>query len=390
MDISTDKLRAVWRSFYKKNLSPKYSLQQDIANLILLYNKKIVYQESFQHIDAVSKLMRIPPKVWLTWITSVIELSPDSSPLAINLSQRLKIFKKAYQKTIFKYYSKPEKFTITPDPCPGCGTKQFKNPIFKSTPVRPISILFCHNCGLGMRYPRSERSELSQIYEDNYFSGNTTDTGYYDYSSEKKWRIKKAENYLSQLEKILKINPQKTSVLDVGSGFGYFLVPLKKRGYSFLGIELSSDAVGIANKKFKTKTIKGELINLYKEKKLKKNSFDLITLWDVLEHFYDFNEELYIINKLLKPGRFVALRTNNIDSIEYKILGKHFHSIKNEHTFYYSEKTLARIFRKVNIKPLKIWTHTHLFLSFMTKAEINYINNQNKGGDIFFIGQKYA
>lgn len=389
MKSSKDQLNKLWQKFYKKDLNENYSWCKKGESYYIKYSDNEVYQEPIQHVEAVCKLMRISINLWLILAISVLEASPKKNPMSLSLTERLKLFKHAHKNTIAKYFPKPNKFIIKTNNCPNCTNNSFKNLEFKFTPIRTIALIICDKCGLGIRFPKDTKEDLSKIYKEDYFSGQSTEVGYFDYLAEEKWRIKKAENYLENLEKLLSLSPQNTSVLDVGSGFGYFLIPLKQRKYNYLGIELARDAVDIANNKFKTKTIEGDLLSLYKDNKLKDKSFDLITLWDVIEHFYDFRPELEIISKVLRPGGFVAVRTNNINSIEYDVFGKDFHSIKNEHTYYYSAKTLIEIFQKVKIKPYKIWSHTHLFLSFMSQKEINTTNTENRGGDIFYIGQKY-
>lgn len=389
MESTRVQLNKAWKNLYKKNLDKNYSLYKKGNSYNIKYAEKEVYKESIQHVEAVCKLLRIQINLWLIWVISVLEASPENNPISLPLEERLKLFKQAHKNTIAKYSPKPKTFTINTSICPNCGNNSFRNPVYKFTPTRTIAVIICDKCGLGIRLPKDSKEKLSKIYKENYFSGQSTEVGYFDYLAEEEWRIKKAENYLDNLEKLLNLSPKNTSVLDVGSGFGYFLIPLKQRNYNYLGVELSKEAVVMANNKFKTKTIEGELLGLYKDNKLKDKSLDLITLWDVIEHFYDFRKELKIISKLLRPGGFVALRTNNINSIEYEVFGKDFHSIKNEHVYYYSEKTLTEIFQKVKIKPYKIWSHTHFFLCFMTQKEIDTINTGNKGGDIFYIGQKY-
>ena len=174
----------------------------------------------------------------------------------------------------------------------------------------------------------------------------------------------------------------------MGCGFGYFLNVLKERGITADGIEVSKEARDFAKKNYCLELIPGDLITAFKNGEIRENSYELITLWDVIEHFPDFNSQIKVISKLLKPGGFIALRTNNINSIEEKVLGPYFHSIKNEHLFYFSPISLENIFSKYGFKKIKSWTHTHIFLAFMTIKERNQININNLGGDIFYICRK--
>jgi 2-polyprenyl-3-methyl-5-hydroxy-6-metoxy-1,4-benzoquinol methylase len=132
--------------------------------------------------------------------------------------------------------------------------------------------------------------------------------------------------------------------LDIGSGFGYFLRALEEKNYRAMGIELSKDAADIANKKGPSKTLHGDLRSLFEKRAIGRDQFSLITLWDVIEHFYDFNEDLDIVSAVLSSKGYVALRTNNIESIEFDVLGPYFHRINQSHqTFLFSSKSHQKI-----------------------------------------------
>lgn len=350
---------------------------------------KIVYQESDQHVTAASKLMRVPKQLWLAWMSAIV-MSTDKPVDKLPLKKRLQLFKKTFSTVIEPYY---EEKVVTKKPkltaCFNCGTKEFKESYSRTFNGEKYWVYICANCGLGIRFPKGEKEDLEAIYSHNeYFAGDTTNRGYFNYDKEAPWRIKKAKDYLQKLEKATSIKPKTTYALDIGSGYGYFLKALNAKKYKNLGIELSPEAVDISINKYKTNTITGTIEKLYSEGKLHDNQFDLITLWDVIEHFYDFNEELELLSKILKPGGYIALRTNNIKSIEYDVFGRFFHSIKDEHTFYYNRKNLKEIFKKFNIKEHISWTHTHMFLAFMNQKERNDINKKCLGGDIFFVGKK--
>lgn len=349
----------------------------------------IAYQEPDQHVTAVAKLMRIPKELWLEWAEYVVShAKPDVKNLP--LAKREALFKEAFE-TIIKPFYKEESAKKWPKPenCVNCGGKTFSNSFERNDQEGLYFVFICDMCGLGMRNRVETKDDLTEIYtKDDYFSGDNTTKGYYNYDEEAPWRIKKAEKYLHQLEKVTGIEPDKAHFLDIGSGFGYFLKVLQDNGYTGLGVELSPEAVEVANKKYKTNTLEGDIVTLYKKGVLKDNQFDFLTLWDIIEHFYDVTEELAVMSKILKPGGFVALRTNNIDSIAFDVFGKFFHSVKDEHTFYYTDKTLTELFEKVGIHKVKTWTHTHLFLAFMTMKERNEIDRKCRGEDIFYVGKK--
>ncbi len=366
----------------------EYFWEKDSKDYFITYQDKEVYRESVQHVEAVAKLIRIPYEIWLLWANLVL-ISGKNEPIKLPLVVRLKIFKKAFEEAILPYLFTKDftpKFEI--EGCVNCGSKAFTKPLTRFVSGREFFVTICKKCTLGVRYPRPKKDELSKIYSEEYFAGDTTERGYFDYESEAGWRVEKAIHYLNKLEEVTNINPRKTKVLDLGSGYGYFLKALEDKGYASIGAELAPEAVEFANQHYKATTLEGELESLVKSGKVKENSFGLVTLWDVIEHFYDINDDMSVIERLLTRGGYIALRTNNLFSIEFEVFGKYFHSIKYEHTFYYSPESLKTFFAKFGLKEIKTWTHTHLFLAFVTKEELDEINRTNRGGDIFFVGQK--
>lgn len=356
----------------------------------ILKNDKVVYQEPDQHVTAVAKLLRIPKDAWLDWAAYIVNHAASDDIKGLSLIKKEKLFKESFEKNIKPLY-KEDTVNKWPESgsCVNCGGNSFKEKFERNDQEGHYFVFICDFCGLGMRNKVKTKEDLTEIYtKDDYFSGDNTTKGYYNYHKEAPWRIKKAEKYLHQLEKVTGIQPGKVHFLDIGSGFGYFLKVLQEKGYTGLGVELSPEAVAVANKTYKTNTKEGDIVTLYKQGILKDNQFDFITLWDIIEHFYDVTVEIEVMSKILKPGGFVALRTNNIDSIAYDVFGKFFHSIKDEHTFYYTDKTLTELFEKRGINKLKTWTHTHLFLAFMTMKERNQIDKKCRGEDIFYVGKK--
>ncbi len=360
-------------------------------NYYYCYKDKILlYKESSQHISAVTKLMRIKKQNWFEFIEKILELNNFQDPKKLNLPLRLKLFQRAFNQTLKKNYPHYNPVVIkSVIKCPNCDSTKFKKDIFVNEFSRPFTIKVCAVCALGTQFPLPLSSEIEKIYQsENYFSGNTTQTGYYNYARESKWRIEKANKYLNQVLRATKLDTQNIRALDVGCGYGYFVKALNDRSIYSDGLEVSSEARNFAKNNYGLNLIPEDLSTALRKGKINENSYNLITLWDVIEHFSDLNSQIKTISKLLKPGGFIALRTNNLDSIEEKIFGPYFHSIKNEHLFYFSPSSLENIFLKHGLKKIKSWTHTHIFLAFMSIKERNIINKNNQGGDIFYICQK--
>jgi len=223
--------------------------------------------------------------------------------------------------------------------CPICGS--IKNKFFCEK--NKYKIYNCENCEVGFVYPVS--NNLEKIYGENYFSGNEEGRGYVDYDRDKKPMKKIFENYLDKFKKLVKGR----KIFDIGTATGYFLDLARKRGWQTSGIEISEFASKIAKKKGHN-IFTGQL----KEKEIN-DSFDVITMWDVLEHLDNPKKTLLKVNKLLNKEGLLAINTINKGSLWAKIYGKYWHLIiPPEHLFYYSYKNLEILLSQTGFKVLYV------------------------------------
>lgn len=107
----------------------------------------------------------------------------------------------------------------------------------------------------------------------------------------------------------LKVREETKSILDVGCGIGYFLELASQKGWQVSGVEIANRAVENAMAKVGTQNIfRGTL----KEAKYPDDSFDAITLWDVLFHVQDPYEELRECRRVLKRKGVMGIRVRNV------------------------------------------------------------------------------
>lgn len=102
-------------------------------------------------------------------------------------------------------------------------------------------------------------------------------------------------------------------VLDFGCGYGHFLSMAKAEAWQVEGIESSDYDARIA-KKQKGLVVYRDL----NDQKLQKESFDVITLWDAIEHILDFKELIERLKELLRPGGVILIKTPNASIFNYK------------------------------------------------------------------------
>ncbi|HEV7519037.1 MAG TPA: class I SAM-dependent methyltransferase [Thermoanaerobaculia bacterium] len=108
-------------------------------------------------------------------------------------------------------------------------------------------------------------------------------------------------------------------VLDVGSGYGFFLAALEQAGYQPVGLELSAHAVAIARGRTAAEIATGSAEAPFP---FPDQSFDAITLLDVIEHLDHYPATLAHCRRTLKPGGILFVITLNSGSLARPLLGK--------------------------------------------------------------------
>ncbi|GBF42874.1 methylase/methyltransferase [Leptospira ellinghausenii] len=157
-------------------------------------------------------------------------------------------------------------------------------------------ILECQNCG--HVYSSYEQEEHYEGYWDG--AEQTYDLEWWD-NAHRAVYADFIKTYLGE---------SKGNLLDVGCGLGFFVkaVLTKKPGWTAVGYEISKQAVKFANEQNGMKTVYAGLVQ---DSKLPKESFDIITLWDVIEHIPKPHSLLTYLHGLLKPGGVLFLQTPN-------------------------------------------------------------------------------
>ena len=128
------------------------------------------------------------------------------------------------------------------------------------------------------------------------------------------------------------------SLLDVGAYIGVFVEIARTHGWLAEGIEPSSWAVSKARERH-LPIHQGTQEDMV----LAGRKYDVVTMWDVIEHVTDPACELRQAYQLLNPGGWLAVHTMDIDSLTARLLGGRWPWLMDMHLYYFSQKTLAEM-----------------------------------------------
>ncbi len=193
------------------------------------------------------------------------------------------------------------------------------------------------------------------------------------YPTESYWNDKvdpiRAYGYLYNL--IFK-DRKKRKILDIGAGNGLFLTEFKKRGWKTVGVEFSDHAVRQA-KKFGLKLKRGDFLDY----KFPSNSFDVVTLNNVLEHLFKPQETLEKISKVIKKDGILVITVPNIESIGFQFFKRDWYGVDApRHLYQFSLDTLGNMLSDCGFEVTKVfhgyWQHNYpiLFESFRIRFSL--------------------
>lgn len=168
--------------------------------------------------------------------------------------------------------------------------------------------------------------------------------------------------FFKALRKIEKYAPKKGKILDVGTAGGSFLAAAKKRGWTVSGCEPNKWLVDWGNKKYNIKIDQGTIF----EQKYPSNSFDVITLWDVIEHTPDPMKVLEECNRLLKENGILVVNYPDIGSWLARLLGRKWLFLTSVHLYYFTPRTIRHILSKTGFK-------IELIKPYFQSLELGYI-----------------
>ena len=216
-------------------------------------------------------------------------------------------------------------------PCNHCGHEVTHG-------VRNVSRLVrCVNCGLIFVNPRPPFEELARQYEGAYFHcPEPTFGGYEDYEADREDIMRTFRGRMNLIRAQL---PGPTPrVLDIGCATGIFLEVAREAGWRAEGLDISAYALERARAKgFQVQ--RGTLPGA----SLPEGAYDLITMWDLIEHVPDPAALLAECRRLLRPGGVIAISTPDAGSLLAHVLGGRwlgFRSI-DEHLYFFSRATLG-------------------------------------------------
>jgi 2-polyprenyl-3-methyl-5-hydroxy-6-metoxy-1,4-benzoquinol methylase len=196
--------------------------------------------------------------------------------------------------------------------CPVCGSPALADKLRvqdKSVSQETFTIQQCQACGFQFTNPRPDAASIGKYYEsDAYVSHNSGAQGLINQA----YKVARHFTVRRKVALVTKLNGgHEGNLLDYGCGTGHFLAGAKKAGWQVTGLEPSDRARQDATARVGQPIQQPEALAT-----LPAGSFDVITLWHVLEHVHTLNETLDQLINVLKPQGKLLIAVPNVDSLD--------------------------------------------------------------------------
>lgn len=205
-------------------------------------------------------------------------------------------------------------------------------------------IVQCAECGLCFTSPRPSSALIGSFYPAGYHSHRTSRTrllrGWWR-SFPFTWRGARGKRRPMP-------GASAGRLLDFGCGGGAFLGEMHRLGWQVLGIDTSEVAVSGARYASGLPVLAGTLPH----PELGDARFDVITMWNSLEHVHAPLEVLREAHRLLEPGGELVVEVPNLDSLAFRWFGPSWYGLDlPRHLTHFTPRSLSQMLQRAGFQP---------------------------------------
>jgi SAM-dependent methyltransferase len=196
------------------------------------------------------------------------------------------------------------------------------------------SIYECGRCRRRFSIIPSVETHLSDVYSDEYFFGGGH--GYPNYLEGTDILINKGIYYAEVVKRYTK----PLNILDIGCAAGFILKGFEQSGWNCHGIEPNETMARYGRNELDLDIYTGSMETFTTDSR-----FDLISLIQVIGHFYDIHQAIEKVSQLLTPNGIVLVESWNMKSFVARILGKNWHEYSPPSVInWFSDTSIAMFF----------------------------------------------
>jgi SAM-dependent methyltransferase len=257
---------------------------------------------------------------------------------------------------------------------------------FPDTPRHVFRLVKCIDCGLIYLNPRPVTRDISLFYPQRFYSDRPPTALPRGPLAAVVERFSMARHFarsaLEEKQRILvDALPGPGRLLDVGCAAGEFLLAMRGRGWTVVGLDISPEMCDDVRRRLQIECWNGSINEL----QLEPGSFDAITFWASMEHVYDPRAALGACHRALRPNGVVVILVPNARSLEETWLGSLDPNPVDipRHLYHFTEHTLGRLLRDTGFVPVTKRHHTRNAADRLTVVLANLVDRSLAGHGVF-------
>lgn len=253
--------------------------------------------------------------------------------------------------------------------CPRCGSENTHKKLKlldEFLTKEEFEIEKCHDCGLLFTSPRPPVEKIGAYYKsDKYYSHQENKTGLIPllYESVKRINLRNKARMATQ-------GKDAGRLLDIGCGVGSFVQILESKGWDCTAVEPSEEAKAIAQRR-----IKAQILQSADLEKLPDASFDVITMWHVLEHVDDLRWQIAQLQRLIKPLGRIVIAVPNYKSNDGQYYKEKWAAYDvPRHLYHFDSQTIQRLFwdKTIHLNKTQHLEWDAYYISYLSEVYLNH------------------
>lgn len=210
-----------------------------------------------------------------------------------------------------------------------------------------FQLLYNEDLDMLETFPRPIGEKLPEYYKsEDYISHTDSKRDLF----EKVYHLVRRMSLKRKLKLINSFQTEEKRLLDIGCGTGDFLETSKLNNWQVVGVEPNERARTIANSK-----TKNAVFDISYLETLEGNSFDVITLWHVLEHLPNLEVHVKLLKRLLKPNGTLVIAVPNFKSYDAQYYKNYWAAYDvPRHLWHFSKTSISKLFHEEQLKLIDV------------------------------------
>jgi 2-polyprenyl-3-methyl-5-hydroxy-6-metoxy-1,4-benzoquinol methylase len=231
--------------------------------------------------------------------------------------------------------------------CPACGSTTLTG-VFKvkdyTVSGEMFEVMECKTCTLRFTQDVPGPASIGRYYQsEDYISHSNTTKGFLNrlYQTVRKRTIRKKRKLVERFS-----GKSQGDLLDVGSGTGSFAHEMKQKGWTVTGLEPDEGAREVGSRLYGLQLLEPKQLFTFNP-----GSFDVITLWHVLEHVHDLQGYIHQFKQLLKGDGTLVIAVPNYTSLDASIYREYWAAYDvPRHLYHFSPAAMLQLLEKAGYR----------------------------------------